>query len=177
MMSDWTIEPYVGAGPLKFGMSPAEVAEILGPPESTSKISASFALAGQDDMAEEFKDRTTEVRIGADKKTILPKLDYVREKLVSIDVGPATKELELNGTKLFKLKPKERIEHLIESSGTVFQSFNGYIFLDYGLNMASAENARSNPTICVFATGEFDSLIKDDIEEDMGRYIKGGAVA
>lgn len=176
-MSDWTIEPYVGAGPLKFGMSPAQVAEILGPPESTSEVSASFAAAGQDDLADKFKDRTAEVRVGADRKTILPKLEYVAGKLVSIDVGPATKELELNGTKLFKLKPRERIEHLIESSDAVFQSFNGYIFLDYGLNMASAENARSNPTICVFAKGEFDSLIKEDLDDEMGRYIKGGAVA
>lgn len=176
-MSDWTIEPYVGAGPLKFGMSPADVAAILGPPESTSEISASFALAGQDDMAEAFRDRTTEVRVGADRKTILPKLDYVKGKLVSIDFSPSTRDLELNGTRLFKLKPKERIVQLIESSGTVFQSFNGYIFLDFGLSMASVENARSNPTICVFAKGDFDSLIKDDLEEEMGRYIKGGPFA
>ena len=30
---DWNIEPFIGMGPVKFGMSPSEVSEILGPPE------------------------------------------------------------------------------------------------------------------------------------------------
>ena len=31
---DWEIVTFIGMGPIRFGMSPAEVAAIIGPPES-----------------------------------------------------------------------------------------------------------------------------------------------
>ncbi len=157
---DWIIRPHEGVGPLNFGMSEADVAAILGPPDFVRAGSA-----GRKVLSTEFRDSGE----GAHCVVIYGK-NGVRE----LDFEKKAKTLALGSQKLFAGKRDKLIDMLIESTDTVFESFEGFVFPDLGLNMSNAANFRENSNICVFERGAFDDLIRDVIEDELGEFVKGG---
>lgn len=154
-MLDWTIDPHVGVGPIRFGMSEAEVTEILGPPEHVRQTEA-----------------RTEFRENGEGEHCI--VIYRDGGVSEIDFEKTAKTLSLDGRKLFSGKRDALIDELIERTDTVFENFEGYVFPDLGLNMSNGENFRENPNICVFAAGVFDKNIAALIADGMGEFIKGG---
>lgn len=123
---EWVIRPHEGAGPLDFGMSEAEVAAILGPPD--------FVKSGADDQGT----ITTEYRDSGDGSHCV--VMYGKNGVRELDFEKHAKSLSLDDRKLFAGKRGDLIEALIESTDTVFEDFEGYVFPDLGLNMSNAQN-------------------------------------
>lgn len=153
-------------------MTTDQVAEILGPPETTHDVADSFAT--QPDLAKKMEGRTQEIRIFDNVKTMAPSISYEEGLLLDIDFAPNHTSLSLRGVALIGGSRQKVIDRLTDMSETVFETFDGFLFLDFGLSMSSAANAKTNPPINVFARGSFDDYIAEDLADDMGRYIKGG---
>jgi len=164
---DWIIEPQAGIGPIRFGMRADEVARHLGPVEFVREIG--------DGKGRPRKGSFTELR----SATKLPVLTYEASGLVLADFMKSARTLSLDGLLLFAEPRQAIIDRLIATSSNVYRSFEGYDFLDYGLTMLSAENARGTArsghwNIGVFARGYRDALMRDGQEHGIGHFIKGG---
>lgn len=153
---DWAIEPYVGVGPIRFGMSPAQVAEVLGQPVVENKrVRGSLAF----------------YEMPAKK---LPVVIFESRKVALIDFTHFAKKLRLGDIYLFKEKRQPIIDKLIERSTCVFENFEGYDFLDFGVSLSNARNFRDQKNIGAYRRGYFDELIARQTGGGRGRYIKGG---
>ncbi len=164
---DWIIKPYAGVGPLRFGMTPEEAEAVIGPHETRRNDG--------DARGRQLEGSFTEFRKG----TNIPVLSYVSGKLKLIDFMKGAKTLALGDLVLFGQGRQAIIDALLDGSTNVFETFEGYQFLDYGITMLSAENARGSVqsghwNIGVFDAGYFDRNIRDSLDEDMGRFVKGG---
>ncbi|MDQ8755165.1 hypothetical protein RCO27_02880 [Sphingosinicella sp. LHD-64] len=166
LIGEWVIDPYVGVGPLRFGMNATEVAAIMGPPEQILE-----RTEPREDEREQSRPVLNEYRkLGG---TIEPVIEYVAGRVTLIDFPKNTRNLLLDGEDLFKTKRQALIDHLIARSDNVFETFEGFIFLDFGLSLCSAENFRSEPNIGLFARGTSDANIRFMLAEDLGEFVKG----
>lgn len=154
---DWAVAPKIGVGPLRLGMSPEEVAAILGEPVKRIEKAKGFL---------EFRETIP---------SKLPVLLFEAGKLVMIDFVKQTRSLRLDDLYLFKLKRQETIDALTERATTVFEDFEGYHFLDFGLSMSSAKNFRSEANIGLTKPRYFEKLRQRQLDGGRGRYVKGGA--
>ncbi len=161
---DWIIEPYVGVGPLKFGMSPEEVSEILGEAESTNPSAPAFA--GDPILEERFKNHFSEYRLFGNMKTAKPTIQYDNDKLESIDFHKSNSTLQINGLLLFKQTRKAILHELYLMDKEIRETTGGYLFMNLGISLSGPESYSSNPPIGVFAKGVFDlDIIELDYEK------------
>lgn len=176
---DWLIDPYQGVGPIRFGMTAEAVADILG---ASSETKPGASLSGNAKQAKAAKP-LTEFRTDPKTKTLLknvPVVHYEHDQVVMLDFLKTATTLRLGDMPLFEGKRQTVIDTLIDQSTTVFETFEGYLFLDVGLSMMSAENARGSASsgtwnIGVYANRQhFDALIKECLADELGEYIKGG---
>jgi hypothetical protein len=161
MMIDWKIEPQIGVGPLKFGMSPEEVAAILGPTEHTDKIANNFV--GLPELQKRYKNDVAEYRIFGDVTTMKPTVTYRSGKMVNAAFDKIHNTLSLNGMNLFKTSRSKVIEKLMELNKNVISTNNEYTlyFMDTGINLANTMFARKESLIAVWRTEVYDYLYND----------------
>jgi hypothetical protein len=160
-MIDWKISPLVGVGPLQFGMSPEDVAKILGPAEKTHKVDDDFI--GLPALQKKFSKDTVEYRMFGDVKTMLPTISYRAGKLNHIGFEKNHNTLSLEGTKLFKTDRKKVIDTITGMCKNVLITDNHYTiyFMDVGIKMANVKQSKIEPTICVWSGDLFDDLYTD----------------
>lgn len=145
----WTIHPYEGMGPLRFGMSRTEVAAILG-----SAVSAKTTFTGS----------LTERRGEAD-----PICTYVSDRLAEIEVGPATSGLRIGETDVFGDDPFQVLLALYKTNGGALAGLGSVLFLGLGINTTGFIDLktlryRAEPderSLTLFQKGQFDSLLDD----------------
>jgi hypothetical protein len=123
-MFDWKIEPQIGVGPLKFGMSPEEVAAILRPPEHTDKIANNFV--GLPDMQKRYKNDIVEYRIFGNVATMKPTITYRSAKTVNVAFDKIHDTLSLGSMNLFSTSRSKVIDKLSELSKNVISTNNDY---------------------------------------------------
>lgn len=159
---DWAIEPRVGVGPIRFGMSPQEVAEILGPFERRHATADSFAPVPE--LAAKYRDHFEEWRMfegGPEHPTI----SYDRDGVKGVEFIHPTDALRLGELRLFGAPRKTVLLALFEIDQDVWDDGEGYVFRTLGLSMANSRHFRNSPTIYVAGAGEFhDEEELEDLE-------------
>ncbi|MGF1462874.1 MAG: hypothetical protein ACFB2Z_06880 [Maricaulaceae bacterium] len=154
---DWILDPLVSVGPLRFGMSPDEVAKVIGPPEDAITAEDQY----QDDPYQLalFTGYAWEHRAHLDPA--YPELSYCENKLIEVDIWPDHGPLILDGKSLFKSRRKDVLRFLFSKGGDVYKNFGAVLFTSLGITLAPPRYAREEPSITVFAEGAFDPLIQE----------------
>ena len=112
----WDIKPFVGLGPVLFGMTEAEVAVLsppLGPVESR--------FVEQDDSVNEYR--------GIDD----PNMFYHKEKVRFIAVGPKVRNVIWQGIKVFQMDPETLLQLLEIANGGAEVGLGFVSFRNLGL--------------------------------------------
>ncbi len=156
-MNTWTVEPYAGVGPIRFGMSPKDVEAILGPVVQTKDHAKFKGLSPF--LMDQYKGFVTEFREDVPKYE--PVLSYKFKELVLIDFCKEQKNLIFMNIFLFKENRKLIVEQLTDISKNIVKTFEGFIFLDFGVMMSSVENYKENPNIGFFKRGYYDNYTRD----------------
>jgi len=130
---DFQIDPYVGVGPVKFGMGKKDVEKILGKPEDTYK---------------DFLDRTVEVRGSVSIK-------YAKSKVNEMSFLDDA-DVFLSGINV--LKDKDAIKKL-DAIGTPHNSVGFKIYFDLGIMVTGFSKKKEDKTLSVF-TKELEPLLR-----------------
>ena len=145
----WTIEPYHGAGSLRFGSSQKEAERRLGPPAS---VKANF-LGG-----------LTERRGETD-----PILTFAEGQLSEIEFLPSIPGVRIGGIDIFGEDPFIVLSRLYTLAGSAYAGVGSVLFLPLGVNTTGFIDLktlrwRSDPderSLTVFRKGQFDFLLED----------------
>lgn len=171
-MLNLTINPYIAIGDIEFGMSSQEVEKILGKPYKTENVEESASsLAG---LQETLKDCVDYHYLVTKKNEII--LSFKNGKLLSALFKTSFKQLQLGELNLLENKIDKTIQALEVKSENIFLSDESYYFLDYGITVYIPEYARTYPFIEIFSKNYYDSFIQECLDEDFGKFIKGGFV-
>jgi hypothetical protein len=149
---DWSIIPYVSVGPLGFAMTPEQVSDVMGPPE-TSMTTEQMYL--HQFMREKFPDRLRETRdlLGGSRQ--FPILHYYRSRLVGMEFFSEQKSLRWNDVYLFR-DTRPKIIKQLNASGANLVGNNQVLFsFICGLTMPTARHANDQSTVYVFSKDEF----------------------
>jgi hypothetical protein len=152
----WNIVPYVGVGPLTFGMTQTEVAAILGPPEA---VQPAMSAGASPALKKKYRNDVVEHRIGKGAETIKPSIEYNKGRLVSIELHDLIKGVAYNGINLFELPKPEATRRLTELSSHYAVDHEDLVFLDLGIALSNDESWEYAPSINIFAKGQFDEII------------------
>lgn len=137
----YEIIPQVGFGPIKFGMSPAEIHEILGAP---TKVSA--AVSPNETNEEELKHyghRHYEWFGKSFPDPTLPQIVYDNDKVVGITVFKQSGPLILNDMDLHKKKNRQDVlENLAKHEDIYYYNDIFYFFPKSGLIITIPKNMK-----------------------------------
>jgi len=150
---DWTIYRGIGIGPLRLGMSPAEVAAVLGEPENSNR---------------EFDGSVREHRTAA------PILGYVDGRLTDIDAGADLRGVRFEELDVFAASPETVVRRLFDrNGGKALAGLGSVLFLSLGINtggfydadagrfIAPDEDEGRDRGLAVFAAGSFDAMLDE----------------
>lgn len=165
----WIVIPYVGVGDLRFGMSPQEVAEILGAAEEVQ--GNPIPELASPELHARYHDYTTEFRLGARYEDAKPSVQYRAGKVVSVEVYEQNDTLEVVELLLFKLDKTEVNAGLMARSRHYAVSEDSFIFLDFGVAMSKDDTWEYAPSVNVFARGEFDTHVAEGVAMGTTRVI------
>ena len=130
----FNIDPYIGAGPIKFGMTKAQVAKILGKPEHSGKT-----YTGRTD------ERRGPIAIRYNKKGKVDEISFLDTVSVTFD-----------GQDLFN-SPKGL--KFLETKEKPVSSYGFKIFFSLGIAVTGISKKKEEKTVSVFAK-ELESLWK-----------------
>ncbi|MGJ8604797.1 MAG: hypothetical protein ACSHXH_11780 [Marivita sp.] len=169
---DWTIEPLVGVGPIRFGDSPEEVAAKIGPARETQRLSAmpQFLqfLGGKDSVTELRSDPSIEYT------QWMPNVAYEDGKVVELIMTDSQENLNINGIPFFTGVIDENFVALKTLSQKIAHTDDGtYFFVDLGISMLDEEIFGFEDPVTVFTRGHYDGFIEKSISAGTCRYIKG----
>ncbi len=150
---EWTIHPLVGLGPLRFGMSVADVAGIM----------RGHAVSALDDVFDGSKNefRTMD----------LPVCNYVAGKLHALDTSHRVAGVTFEGADVYALDPKELLVRLETAAGGAKAGLGMVLFETIGVNTTGFYDAYddrfwSGPAgsgdprgLGLFEKGAFDHLL------------------
>ncbi|WP_343742264.1 hypothetical protein [Herbaspirillum huttiense] len=140
MMQEHIIVPYVGVGPLKFGMTREEIYPILGAPLSLKKC--------------RFFDESTEYWSENGLQLTFSDTDG---GLVEIGLSPDLPNVQLNGLKLFEVPGWQAFEALHDWDNVPLITAGTTIFLKLGLAAGGFLNDDdADKAIAVFVNGRWD---------------------
>lgn len=140
MNGAYEIYPYVGVGQLRFGMTPDEIAKVLGPAEES----------GLHPSGEFYEDR-----FDATILTIYSKID---RRLVQVGFSRWAKGVIYKSIDLFSASPDEVLQMLLQDDGQPYESLGFIVLLDLGIALTGFhDNSEDERTISVFAKGLWDS--------------------
>lgn len=145
----WTIESYVGIGPLRLGASRDEVERLLGP---ARKAGATF-LGG-----------LRERRSPSD-----PICTFTEGRLVEVEVSPSVPGVTIATIDVFGENPQIVLSKLHDLNGGALAGMGSVLFKTLGVNTSGFIDLktlhwRSDPderSLTVFAQGQFDFLLPD----------------
>ena len=167
----WDLNPGIGIGPLKFGMTPPQVAALLGPPTSVQDFSDWADAAGEleDDISFE------ENRMPDNPANALPNLTYFEGLLTRATLWEGHSTFTILGRSPYADEDmSDFIAHLCATSERyVYDGDEAYIFLDLGVTLLDENIMGTGEAITVFGTGQFDRYIASAIEDGTARFIKG----
>lgn len=151
----WTIQPLVGLGPLRFGMTMADIG---------------LTMRGQDVTAldDVFDGSKNEFR-----SMDLPVCNYMAGKLHAVDTSPRVANVTLDGADIYALDPHELLVRLERANGGAKVGLGMVLFETIGLNTTgfydaqddrywAAASGGSDPRgLGLFTKGAFDSLLAE----------------
>ncbi len=153
----WTIVPYKSVGPLRFEMTPDEVAEQLGPPE---EVSGAMPAGASQELHAKYADHTVEFRLGRSGGEAKPTVRYEAGKAVSFDLFDTLRTAEIDGFRLFEHSKRQALQKLRRDSKLYAEEIDGYVFFDFGISISNDDMWDDSPPINVFAKGQFDDLLE-----------------
>jgi hypothetical protein len=137
---DWIVEPYVGVGPLKFGMTSEEVLAILGPTRKRTQRENSIS----------------EYRKGMEN----PIIHYRNEKISEVTFTRFTKSVIVDGLNYYEINPKDFTKHIAFVDENLIElPANNLISKKFGISFDEYEFEDSDKSITVFERGIFDRPI------------------
>lgn len=137
------IEPLVGVGDLKFGITKEQVAALLGPPDDH--------IIDDGELREYRRDNGMQ-------------LVYIGEgaHLVELGFSPNVKELEFGKVKLFEADPEQVLTLLNRTKATAYECFGFLVFLDLGITLTGFHDGHSEQmAITAFTAGRWDAMKED----------------
>jgi hypothetical protein len=141
-MSDtFDIDPYIGVGKLKFGMTQDEVARILGKP---------------DDLETDSEGEVREFRNENGLQTVYTESD---RRLVEIGFSSNIKTLAFNNTALFTNKPLDVFRMLLAADKQPYELLGFVVLLNLGITLTGFhDKAADERAVTVFTKGRWDSM-------------------
>lgn len=135
------ITPQVGYGPIKFGMSSAEVEQILGVP---SKTEAAVPKGEKDEEEIEHYGNQHYSWYGENHTdSNLPQITYADDKVIGITIFKQSGPLTYKGMDLHEFKKREEVlEVLAQGEDTYYYNEQFYFYPKSGLVIASPENMK-----------------------------------
>lgn len=139
----WTIEPYVGADDLRFGMSPAQVAALIGKPDRS-------------------RDRAPG-RISEFRALHEPIVEYRGGKVSELIFGRQATQVMLRGVDLLAPDKTDVLRRLLTISSDLVELDGCDIAsLQLGLTMSGFQDPDdSNKSVNAFERGLFDGDVRD----------------
>jgi hypothetical protein len=135
------IDPYVGVGKLKFGMTRDEVARILGKP---------------DDLETDSEGEVREFRSENGLQTVYSTRD---RQLVEIGFSSNTETLTFNNTSLFTNKPLDAFRMLLAADKQPYELLGFIVLLNLGITLTGFhDKATDERAVTVFIRGRWDSM-------------------
>jgi hypothetical protein len=136
----WEIVPYVGVGPLKFGMTADQVEQILGPP-------GRVRVNG---------DRRRESRARG-----MPVIHYVAGVASEIEVFREMRNLGLGGIRLFSEPGRDVLKKLEAANGGALESVGCVLFENLGIATGRLDiDVPEDHTVCAFRRGVWDGKLE-----------------
>jgi hypothetical protein len=142
MQTDWIILPYVGVGQLKLGMTPDEVAAIVGPPEGSRLI----ADTG------EFRERR--------KQSALQAVYAAGDRhLVELGFSPPIKELDFGGVPLFTVHSDDALRRVLQDDPSPLTVHGFVVFFGLGITMTGFDDDdEDQKAVTIFEEGRWDAF-------------------
>ncbi len=135
----WEIIPFIGMGPIRFGISPAEVTAIIGPPESTDD---------DDGYLSEY--RAVE----------LPIVSYEKNVVTEIEAFYDVENVTFRGRRIFDEPGLAIIQFLEQENGGARMNVGTVLFKDIGITAGRLdEGTRGDHSVTAFAQGLWDDRI------------------
>ena len=159
---NWKIIPYESVGPIRFGMSPDEVEQILGKAEDVQGNPISGKASEK--LQNKYSGYVTEFRIGDGPETIKPTVQYNNSRLVSVEIYDNIKNVGIDDYIIFAHSKIQCLDYFREISKYYAVTLDSLIFLDFGISMSLDEEWEYSPSINIFAKGEFDEIIFNGIK-------------
>lgn len=150
MHNDLSIHPYVGVGQLKFGMTPNEVAAILGPPDG-SRLNADTG-----ELRERRKQPASQaVYAGGDRR------------LVELGFSPPLAGLEFDGVRLFNSPSYVALCEVIRRDPAPWTDVGFVVSFELGLTLTGFDDDDGDDkAVTVFEKGRWD-----EIRPQMQRFV------
>ncbi|TDS17303.1 hypothetical protein [Sphingobacterium paludis] len=153
MNTGFEIQPYVGVGPLKFGMTQEEVAKKLGKPDSIR------------DQGDEIR----ESRAGHDLQVVYAKNGG---GIVEMGFGSGIRSLHYDGIYVFEEKPLDVLTHITASGSKIYELLGFLVLLDMGITFTAFHNLdddgedddNGEKAVTVFKSGRWDNF-RDRLSE------------
>jgi hypothetical protein len=145
MAAEFDLKTYIGAGPLRFGMTRKQVEDVLGAPDKAKRTM--------------FRSETQEFRRQSGLQTVYSASD---ETLVEISFY-ANQSVSFEGMDIFHTPGKNMIRRLAEADGKPLETVGILVFLNLGIAMTGflQDEEPGQKSISVFAKGRWDSEVED----------------
>jgi len=140
-MNDFDINPYIGVGKLKFGMTQDEVARILGKPH---------------DLETDSEGEVREFRKENGLQTAYSEID---RRLVEIGFSSNIETLTFNNTALFSNKPLDVFRFLLAADKQPYELLGFVVLLNLGITITGFHDEETEErAVTAFARGRWDSI-------------------
>jgi len=144
MTAPFDIKPYLSAGPLRFGMTPAEVAAQLGPPE----ISRRNMLR----------------KLSESRGWIVTMYEKGSDRLAEVGFSRFFKNLTYGGMNIFKDPDQAVLKKLCNEDGKPYHTLGFIVLLRLGITLTGFHDGKEDQKACtVFAKGTW-GIEKDELE-------------
>ncbi|MGI2036256.1 hypothetical protein ACRQ1B_28175 [Rhizobium panacihumi] len=136
---EWEIQPFIGMGPLRFGMFPAEVAAIVGPPESVDE---------DDEYLREY--RAVE----------LPIVSYENNVVTEIEAFYDVENVIFRGRRVFDEPGLAILQFFEQETHGARVNAGTVLFKDIGITAGRLdEGVRGDHSVTAFAQGLWDDRL------------------
>ena len=157
-MDDWSIVPHQGVGPLRFGMTRADVELLLGPVE--------FSDGGEPD-GRDFR------VFEAGTPTHRPVVGYRDGRLTEIELFSFQTSARVGDVHVFQHPLTVTVAKLKAMSTHWFEGRTGHVFIDLGLSVG-VESWDVSETITAFSRGVFDGVVRDAVADGSMQEVRPG---
>ena len=142
LVVDFTIRPYAGVGAVCLGMTPDDVAAVLGPPDDSELIS---------DMGE--------IREHREQAAVQAVYSVNDKRLVELGFSPPIAGLEFDGVPLFVVHSDDALRHVIQNDSQPLIVHGFVVFFGLGITMTGFhDDDEAQKAVTVFEEGRWDAV-------------------